>query len=446
MKIAIFTTFTSFLPGYSLTGIVKAQAKMLAEYGHEVHLFVNERYNGEVFSDDVILEKKMPFAHLEDFQSIQQMSPQYVAQLRTQNENDKANKIVKLIEAKERAIEVFKEELANGYEIVFTHDFLFVGWNLPYGVACIEASKELPNVKWLHWVHSVPSANRDWWNVKMFGPRHKIVYPNETDRLRCAEQYKGQINDIRVIPHIKDMRSFFDFSVDTCEFLKQYPQVMKADIIQVLPASVDRLEAKRLKEVIYIFSRFKQMGFRVCLIVATQWCTGEKQREEVDKYRRIASRNDLKNGTDIIFSSDFRYNDSKTGREKNFGLGLPKNMVQELFLCSNLFIFPTREESFGLVVPEAGLSGVLLVLNKSLTMQMEISGYNALYFDFGSFHMNVQHENEDQYLMDIAKIIIGRIRENESLRAKTFMRKMYNWNALYENVYAPIMAESRTWL
>lgn len=420
MRIAILTTFQEFLPGYSLTGIVKDQARMLAEYGHDVHLFVNEQYKGEKFSDEVTLEKKIPFSHLVDYHSEKEISEHH-------------KEIVQI------ATNMFIEELSKDYEAVFTHDFVFTGWNLPYGLACIEASKKLDKVRWLHWVHSVPSAGYDWWNIDKFGKKHKIIYPNSTDRLRVAEQYKGTMDDVRVIPHIKDFRTWGNFHQETIDFLRDYPDVMQADILQIYPSSVDRLKAKRLREVILIFSKLKKMGFKVCLVVANQWATGRQQKEDINEYRKIAVRNGLQPWQEIIFTSDWQ--------NGKYDVGIPGYMVEELFRLSNLFIFPTREESFGLVMPEAALSGgCLMVLNKSLQMQIEVSGYNALYFDFGSFHCHVQHENEDKLFTDIAHIVVGRMIENEAVQLKTFCRKKYNWDNLYKNYYAPILAESKIWI
>lgn len=420
MKIALLTTFNEFLPGYSLTGIVKDQARMLAEYGHEVHLFVNEKYNGEKFSDDVILEKKIPFTHLIDYQTKKDLT-------------DDHKGIVQQTAA------MLTEELSNGYETVFTHDFMFTGWNLPYGLACLEAGNRLDKVRWMHWIHSVPSRSSDWWDVRRYGKKHKIIYPNETDRLRVAEQYRGTIDDVRVVPHIKDFRTWGNFHQETQDFIKDHPTIMQADVLQIYPSSVDRLKAKRLREVILIFSKFKKMGFKTTLVVANQWATGRQQKEDINEYRKIAARNGLQPWTDIIFTSDWK--------EGKYGVGIPGYMVEELFRLSNLFIFPTREESFGLVMPEAALSGsCLMVLNKSLAMQMEVSGYTAIYFDFGSFHMQVEHKDEERYFTDIANIIVGRMKQNESIQAKTFCRKRYNWDNLYKNYYAPLLAESSVWV
>ena len=420
MKIAILTNMQEFMPGYSLTGIILDQAFMLSKYGHEVHLFVNEEYNGKEFSKDVILEKKIPYSHLIDYHSIKDLSPEH--------QRIRNNTSVML-----------QEELSKDYEMAFAHDFIFTGWFLPYGLGCMEAGKHLPNVRWLHWIHSVPTAMYDWWNIGMWGPKHKLVYPNKTDSLRAAEAYHGKMKDVRVIPHIKDLRSFADFGEETVEFLDIYPEIMQNDVVQIYPASVDRLAAKRVKEVIMILGHIKKKGFSVCLVVANQWATGKKQKEDVEKYKKIASRCGLTPGSEIIFTSD--YKDGK------YGVGIPKRMIRELFMCSNLFIFPTREESFGLAMPEAALaSGCLLVLNKSLTMQMEISGHTALYFDFGSYHMQHNADDLDAYLQSIALVILSRMQRSEPLLAKTFIRQKYNYDNLYNKFYGPILAESTMWI
>ena len=116
-------------------------------------------------------------------------------------------------------------------------------------------------------------------------------------------------------------------------------------------------------------------------------------------------------------------------------------------MMSNLFIFPTREETFGLVLPEVALaSGALCVLNTSLRMMAEVGGGNTLYFEFGSYTSDHICKDKDQYLKDLAKIILGRMQENDGILTRTFMRKKYNYDNLYAKYYAPIMAETRLYV
>jgi len=415
MKIAILTTFMEFQPGYSLTGIVKDQVEMLARHGNETHLFVNTKYHGEDFPGEVTLRKEIPFSHLKDYQSPTQMSDEHNT-IRDETSN--------------RLVQILGEE---EFEVVFTHDFVFTGWNMPYGEACKLAGRKLPKTIWLHWIHSIPSVQRDWWNIKEYGANHRLVYPNQTDRLRVAEHYKGVIEDVRVIPHIKDIRTWFEFSDDTRRLIDKYPGLLSAEFVQILPASVDRLAAKRVKEVMSIFSNIKQQGRSVFLLVANQWATGKQQKEDSNVYREHAIMSGLIDQQDFAFTSDFE--------SPKYDVGIPQHMIREIFLCSNLFIFPTREESFGLVVPEAALSGTFMVLNKSLHQQIEITGANCLYFDFGSFSHEVNIENPEKLWQDIAFIIIGRFQENEALKIKTFCRRTYNYDNLYRGYYLPAMQE-----
>jgi len=416
-KVAILTTFQDFNPGYSLTGIVSDQARMLVEYGHEVHLFVCTQFNPKFpFHDAVNIHKSVPFAHLKDYTSQAQITEEH-------------RKTV------QQTKDMVKNEMAD-MDVVFTHDIVFTGWNLPYCVGVREGSQGL-KPKWLHWIHSVPTGLKDWWNIRLFGSNHKLVFPNKTERLFVAEQYRGVIDDVRAIHHIKDPRTWFDFSEDTCAFIKQYSAVMQADVVQVYPASVDRLSAKRVREVILIFSNMKKLGRKICLVIAAQWATGRQQKESVNQYKTIALQNDVDPGTELIFTSDFQ--------SPKFDVGIPRRMLRELMLLSNVFIFPTREESFGLVLPEAGLSGVMPVLNKSLDMMREVGGNCGVYHDFGSHLRQHNIDNEEKYYHDIAFILLGRLQQNESLMSKTFMRQHYNWDYLYRYEYAPVMAETEVW-
>jgi hypothetical protein len=431
-KIAILTNFMEFNPGYSLTGIVQDQSRMLLSYGHEVFVYVNASYQAdkypalpqEDFARYGLDESKfhvvadIPFAHLIDYQSIKDLSEDHK----------------KTVEETANMLVAQMPEM----DYVFTHDFLFTGWFLPYGLGVKVASQheDLKKVRWFDWLHSVPSALRDWWNIREWGPRHRLVYPNRTDLIRVAEQYRGGPENVRPIPHIKDLRSWWDFDQETCEFINDHSGVMQADVVKVYPASTDRLQAKRLDSVIQIMSEIKRRGLSVCMVIANQWATGTQPKENVNHYYEIASRNGLRRDEEFIFTSEWK---------EKWATGIPRRMLRELMLCANLFIFPTREESFGLVGPEAALEGQFCVWNKSLQMQIEVHGMTGMFVDFGSYHNNFEPPDKGQYIRDVTSLIISRMRRNESLMTKTWSRQTYNWDKIYRMHYEPSLAESALW-
>lgn len=422
-KIALLTTFMKFDPWYSLTSVVADQCRMLSKYGHEVHIIVNEKYSrteGEFPFPNVTVQPILPFAHLYDYQSGEPMKEDHQKTVL-----DTSNMLVKF--CKEQEI-----------EFVFTHDIIFTGWNEPYALGIQKATRFLEDVVWLHWVHSIPSGYKSWWNMADYGPGHKIVYPNKTDLVRVAENYKATTQAVRIIPHIKDLRVMFKFSEEACGVIDDIPALMQADIVQIYPASSDRFEAKGLSKVIKIFGYIKAMGNSVCLFIANQWATTPSHRDSIQKYLDLAKKCGLEPGKDIVFSSFLT--------DYPFKVGVPSSILFELMQLSNLFIFPTDHETFGLVLPEVSLaSGAMCVLNKSLQMMFEVGGGRTLYFDFGSYTHGFNPNDEDKYYREVAAIVVGRMNENDGIMTRTFMRQRYNYDSLYARYYLPVMSEAGIW-
>jgi len=355
MKIAILTNFNDFRRGYSLVGIAKDQATMLLKNGHEVHLYVLTTYKDpEPLPEGIILEKKVPKGRLFDFQSQQQFTLEYARKLKEgfsfkTNDNqivtvppdpNSAKKIPELILLKNNTAQMLREELKD-IDIAFTHDWVFQGWNLPYGMACAEASKDLPKTRFMHWIHSVPNVGangRDYWNINTYGGQHKLVYPNESDAIRCAEQFKGWRKDVLVIPHPKDFRTFaIQLSPLTEKFLDWCPKLLTADIKQLDMAAVDRFESKRVMENIHIFAEMKRLGRSVCLIIANQWCNVDEYRDKVDQHKKRAIELGLEPNKDLFFTSDFNKGSCE--------VGIGHDLIFDLLHFTNIYISLNQENN-----------------------------------------------------------------------------------------------------
>jgi glycosyltransferase involved in cell wall biosynthesis len=430
-KVAILTAFADFNPGYSLTGIVLDQAKMLLRHGNSVGVFATETCK-DVPELGSLLKKKIPFARLVDYHSEQDWCNEWPEDF---SEEDKQNHGT----CPERMSQMLLKELVN-YDIVFTHDLFFTGWNLPYfrGIQAIQNHKDLQHLRWLHWIHSMPTHGYDWWEIERLGRRHRMVFPNRSYKQWAVEAYRGETKDVKVIPHIRDLRVVHDFSPAAWSFIDEYPGLMNADVVQVYPASVDRLEHKRLREVILIFKEIKARGLSVCLICANQWATGRQQKEDMEQYTHMARNNGL-GPKEFAFTSEFA---------TDYEVGISKRLLMELMQCSNLFIFPTVSESFGLVLPEACLAGgVLPVINSDLEVLKEITHDRGLRFPFGSFNRKLEHKEggEKRYFEGIAGVIIDRLIEEESIACKSIMRQYLNMDYLYDRVYWPMMKGASSW-
>lgn len=438
-NVAIFTNFHDFNPGYSLSGIVVDQALTLLRHGHKVAIYTNEQYNPK-YNDDAritaLLEKyqdlftihnKTKFMHLTDYKTIANVSEEH-------------------INASNEAANIFANDIMEfEFDAIYTHDFVFTGWNVPYSIAVKKTSRILDKqgykCKWFHWIHSVPSVGSDWWQLNEYGKNHFLVFPNQTEIKRVADMYRTTPSSVRVIPHIKDPRTYYDFGEDAMLFTDMYPKIMSAEIVQVYPTSSDRMSAKQLDIVIRIFGNIKKAGISVFLAVANQWATGLQPRQNIKEYIKLAKEVGLTPNDDFVFTSEistYSYGNTEDEIVKPYELGIPRKMLRELQLLSSVFIFPTVEESFGLVGPEAALSGALCITNRSLTMMFEVMGNYCPAYDFGSHHQNHPQSKDDEYLGAVAASIIDRLFRNEAIRTKMRCKQRYNMDYLYNRYYFPI--------
>jgi hypothetical protein len=423
-----------FRSGYSLTGIVTDQARMLVRHGHEVDIYVNEQFNDPDYLPPIGVNiiPKIPFLRLVDYATEADFGTWWPEEDFT--DNDKA-----VHRAGPEATAAMLKEYMPQYDRVFTHDWLLTGWKLPYymGLRTAVLSPSLKDVRWLHWIHSTPTHGYDWWDLSDLGRHHKVIFPNRSYRQFAVEAYKTTQENVVVIPHIKDLRVLQSFSVEAQQFIDKYPGVMQADVVQIYPASVDRLEHKRVRETILIFKEIKKLGFSVCLVIANQWATGVQQKQDVEEYRTMGLNNGL-GSQELIFTSDFK---------PEWEVGVPHNVLVDMFKCSNLFIFATISETFGLVLPEAILSGgVLPVINGDLDVLGEITGLRGLRFSFGSLNRRVEYgEGEANYFRSVAAIIMDRMQAEESIAARTYIRKTLNMDELYRKFYSPVMEGGAAW-
>lgn len=414
MKIGILTSFSEFNNAYSLCGVVESQLKSLVKYGYDTTLYVHDN-----FTDDdkvpfgVKIKKIVPRFELEDYTDHHQVSGDFDRQVN----------------------EAYKTFQQIDDDIIIEHDLIFQGWFLPYCVAIHKVAKE-GKAKWFHWIHSVP-------NLKPKGVEYphslryqlpansKLVYLNNNNLIRAAEAYSIWPKDVRVIFNPVDPRLFWKIHPLTEQIINKYP-VLEADFMQVYPVSSTRMvDGKQIKIVIEIFAQLKKLGNKVCLIVCNAHANADKEKQTIQELLDYASKIGLQR-SEIVFTSL---------EAQEWEQGVPKEVVSDLFKLSNLFVFPTRSENCPLILLEAMLSGCILILNNSVPALRELGQDNALYFNFGSLDVQINIDNRDKYMEDIARIIITELNNNKALKGQNLIKQKFNIDYIFRKSIEPLFSE-----
>ena len=415
MKLGILTTFYDWERSYSLVSVVEEQLIYLLKNGHKPVLFVHDNFSADnKIPDGVEIRKVIPRFKLVDYGGNQPVEPGF----------DEETKIV------QKALEEHLKDI----DVVLTHDWIFQGWFLVYNVGMRLAQ---PNLKcrWLHWTHSAPSPRpsnlespHDCRYKTM--PNSKLIYMNHYDALRLAEMYGGVLDDVRVVHNPLDPRSFWDLHPFTNELIKKY-RLLDADIIDVYPVSSTRFSGKQVNRVIQIMSELKKNGKSVRFICPNAHANADKEKEAIEEMIHYGIERGLTR-EEMIFTSL---------EKKEYELGVPREVVKDLFQLSNLFIFPTLSENCPLILLEAALSKCLLVLNESFPPLRDFFGKDALYFKFGSVEQSVDYADEEKFFAEVAMIIIGELNKNKPLNAFNTLRQKFNGDYIFKNQLEPILYE-----
>jgi glycosyltransferase involved in cell wall biosynthesis len=236
----------------------------------------------------------------------------------------------------------------------------------------------------------------------------------------AAAQFRTHIDRVKVIPHICDLRYLLDFSPDAQLIVDAVPGLVDAEFVQVYPAAADRLKDKGLQHIINVCGAIRGQGRSVCCLVLDSW-SGRHPREDLIHYKSGLLDRELVFASDII--SDFR--------------SLPRSDVLHLMLFSNVFMFPTYGEAFGLCMTEAMLAGAYPVPNGSIPSLREVSGGHGYYPRFIAAKRVPRTPIEQ-----CAHEIIERVQKDVAISAKNSIRRTLNADRVYRDFYETILREA----
>jgi len=231
-----------------------------------------------------------------------------------------------------------------------------------------------------------------------------------------------------VVFNDKDPELFFEWHDITKQISKKV-DLIKPDIMQTYPMCSTRMDSKGIDNVIRTFAALKRLGNKVLLVICNS--NGRKRKDEIEAKIQYAKKQGL---DEIFFTSTLS---EETERQ------VPRQVVRDLMLISNVFIFPSLSEVCSNVVLEASMCKQLLVLNKSFPSLFDFGdeGKTCLGHPFGSLiHSDFKFRNltEFDYL---ARTIQQQLLINKPLLQQRKILKLTNIDTIYEKQLEPLLIE-----
>ncbi len=409
-SVCILTNFRSYFKAYSLTIIAERQIKMLCENGYKPKVTVLDgfRPEGEFAREDIKLC--------------------YLPAVACHNEWDRDSKEQfdkEVSEIKER----LKEYLKN-VDVVITHDLFFQASTQKFDEAARQLIKDFPNIRWLHWVHScIPSRKREKF------PNSFIVYPNSYDIPRVARGFGFEEDEVKVVPHPIDVCGFFDMDPLSEKIIKEH-NILMADVVMTYPLRLDR--GKQPEMCIKLIKQVKKLGKTVKLIFMDFHSTGGDKAKYREELKVMAADAGL-SSSEVIFMSE---------QDPSLKLEAPRKMVKDFMCISNVFLLPSRSETFSLVAQEAMITGNFPILNFDFMPMRSIYGNKPLYRKFSSaINMNngldgtteTKYDNEEAYFKDIAGYIAYELEHDKIMALRTQIRRDHNLKAVFKKYLEPLL-------
>ena len=421
-KVCVLTTFDSADPSYSLNLVCEDQLKMLLLGGYKPVVIVNDGFTPVgVYADErVIIEKAKKATS----------SNQGILPTTWKDE---------VVVLAKQYKEIFEKHKV---DVVITHDLIAQPAALVNNMAGREVAKEMPEISWRHFIHSVFSSNvesnilevsragREKWPTKF-----KLVFPNSYDKSRVARNFHVEELDVIHVPHPSDVLALFDFEPELRKIIEDN-HVLDKEVVMVLPARLDR--GKQVHMNVEAAAAIKRQGTSVAFICVDFSSTGGDKVTYRREMRELAAEKGL-DETDVIFLSE---------QSEKYRYSGTKKTVGNLFSISNIFMLASKSETYSLVTQEAGLAGNFLILNWDFLPTRSVFGDTPKYFKFSSNidilsgmdgSSDTNYGDRDAYFDDIGRYVRHMIKYDPVLSMKTKLRTTRSLQAVWRNYFEPML-------
>jgi glycosyltransferase involved in cell wall biosynthesis len=415
----ILTNFSQYLKSYSPIIVVSEQIKQLERAGYEPIMITTEGW--EPPEDSIFFHVKTE--HLYPSGGHDQVDDIF--------EQDVLDIYARL------------NEIIPDGSIVLTHDLIFLPDYVKHNIAARRLAGKKPGIRWIHTVHSATSPNTLIQERAIYGPQYKelllskfpnsiVSYPNAQDIPRVAENFSYEQDQVVEIPHSTDPTEGMSRLVKR---LYDEKKLGDPQILVIAPMRLDR--GKNPGMIVRLMKGCLDAGVSSHLVFCDFQSTGDdkvvlrNETNDLAKELGVADR--------VTFLSEF---------DAEAMLEVEHKTVLDLFTLSNVFMCPSRSETYSLTTQEAMLKGNFCILNQDFPAFRQIYGKNAIYRQFDGAEVDfsgrdgktvTDHSDINGYFRDMAVALRYYLENDKVLRAKTWVRTQRNPDAVFRNYLEPLL-------
>lgn len=420
MKVYILTNFSGFLKSYSPIIVTELQIRMLLANGYEPVMLAAEGWNPP---EDSI------------FANIQTLKLPQVPVSNTPG-----------VDATfDRDVDTLYQTLAGLLPedaVVITHDLIFLPDYVKHNVAARRLAVERPSIKWLHWVHSATAPTGLIKEREMYGekyvellgdkfPHSKVVFPNSYSIPRVARNFAYETDEVFEVPHPANLTEGMEPIVRR---LYDAKELYKPQVLVVYPLRLDR--GKNAEMNVQLIGGLKRMGTSAKLVFCDFQSTGGDKVTYREELKNMAL--DLGVEDDVIFMSEF---------DEAASMEISHKAVLDLFTLSNVFLMPSKSETYSLVTQEAMMRGNFCILNHDFAPFRQIFGDKAIYRQFSSNiafdgfdgEINTSYSNPTGFFDDLARMVNYNLLHDTTVKAKTWVRTQRNLSSVFKQYMEPLL-------
>jgi len=313
-----------------------------------------------------------------------------------------------------------------GVDVCMVHNVLTMHFNLVFTTALVNVIKRRPHIRFISWTHDstfVDPNYADHQRRKDY-PWKLLARPvRGCDYCVISNQRRSEISKVfgipasrlAVIPDGMDVRQLLGLTRLVADLFVE-EELYRQEIVALTPTRIVR--RKKLETGLEIVAALKKMGKSVRWII-----TGapDPYNEDAVQYfeELVALRRRLRLGNSVIFLCE---------RWKQW---VSNDDLRGLYGVSNMLLFPSEREGFGIPVLEAAITGLLVVVSDIPALR-ELGGKDTVYI----------------YPKDSAETVACRILRGFNRSPRLVFRKKiiatYSWDAVFNEKILPAVVKPQS--